>query len=71
MGGAAMSAKLNVRREKAFKMDASDQGLFRAFTAERDALFAQTSKASPQEQASLRRQIAVREMLLGGLLEGH
>jgi hypothetical protein len=66
-----MTAKLNARREKAFKMDAIDQALFRAFTAERDGLLAQTSKASPQEQASLHRRIAVCEMLLGRLLEGH
>jgi hypothetical protein len=52
-------------------MDAIDQALFRAFTAERDGLLAQTSKASPQEQASLHRRIAVCEMLLGRLLEGH
>jgi hypothetical protein len=51
------------------EMDVYDRALFRAFTAERDALFAQTSKASLQEQASLHRRIAVCEMLLERLRE--
>jgi hypothetical protein len=51
-------------------MDVHDRALFRAFTAERDGLLAQTSKASLQEQASLHRRIAVCEMLLERLREG-
>jgi hypothetical protein len=65
-----MSAQFQCPQGETGQMDVHDRALFRAFTAERDGLLAQTSKASLQEQASLHRRIAVCEMLLERLREG-
>ena len=65
-----MSAQIKCPQEETGEMDVYDRALFRAFTAEKDGLFAQTSKASLREWVSLHRRIAVCEMLLERLREG-